>query len=161
MELTGAELAPCMASTAGLNNIGYSLSAVICHTGWSFSTGHYIGYVKHDDDWFYCNDSTVYRVHENEVRHNRDAYVCFYIRHGSAEKQERSRPSKSVIPQDEIGQGASAEVFQLSPPRGDGSTPGDPREHGCSWGSTPPSPQPAEAMETVVQSGRCASQRRG
>ena len=85
----------------------------------------------------------MYRVHENEVRHNRDAYVCFYIRQGSAEQQERSRLSNSVVPSDEMGPGASAEVFQMSPPRGDGSTPGDPREDGCSWGSTPPTPQPA------------------
>ena len=52
MELTGAELAPCMASTVGLDKIRYTLSAMISHQGWSFNSGHYISYVKHDDDWF-------------------------------------------------------------------------------------------------------------
>ena len=158
LELTGEDLRPCMASTAELDKVKYVLSALISHQGWSFSSGHYICYAKHADDWFYCNDSTVYRVNENEVRHNRDAYVLFYIRQDSAEQRVRSSVSDNALPRDAQAEGVPAEAFQLagdddpatehdptSPPRGDVSTPEDPREYDCSWGSTPPTPQPAQA----------------
>ena len=125
---------------------------------WSWHSGHYICYAKHDDDWFYCNDEAVYRVHENEVRHNRDAYVLFYIRQDSAGRRDRNHGFGGTLPRDETAQGVSAEASQLagdddpvtehdptSPLRGDVSTPGDPRECNCSWGSTPPAPQPAQA----------------
>ena len=91
-------------------------------------------------------------MHENEVRHNRDAYLLFYIR------QDHPHESSSAAPAAPCGVGDAAEQFDLdpaddpatdydptSPPPRDASTPGDPREYGCSWGSTPPTQPSATA----------------
>ena len=84
--------------------------------------------------------------------------MLFYVRQASAEQRDCNGISDHVFPRDVSVQGGSAECFHYagagdaatehdptSPVRGDISTPGDPREYDCSWGSTPPTPQPAPA----------------
>jgi ubiquitin C-terminal hydrolase len=61
----------------------YDLIGVCLHSG-SLAGGHTTAYVKHSvtNQWYYCNDSQVYRIPENEVinRNPRDAYILFYLR---------------------------------------------------------------------------------
>ncbi|KAH9415307.1 Ubiquitin carboxyl-terminal hydrolase 14 [Dermatophagoides pteronyssinus] len=52
----------------GSNNTGlYQLYAVLTHKGRSSSSGHYVGWIKHKDKWFKCDDEQVYQVSEEEI----------------------------------------------------------------------------------------------
>nr|XP_027205275.1 ubiquitin carboxyl-terminal hydrolase 14-like [Dermatophagoides pteronyssinus] len=52
----------------GSNNTGlYQLYAVLTHKGRSSSSGHYVGWIKHKDKWFKCDDEQVYQVTEEEI----------------------------------------------------------------------------------------------
>ncbi|UXI17166.1 stromal membrane-associated protein 1 [Sarcoptes scabiei] len=52
----------------GSNNSGfYQLNAVLTHKGRSSSHGHYVGWIKHKNKWFKCDDDDVYQVTEEEI----------------------------------------------------------------------------------------------
>lgn len=54
----------------------YELSSVIVHHG-SFGGGHYVSYCKKNNDWFLCNDTSIYKVTLETVL-NTQAYVLVY-----------------------------------------------------------------------------------
>ncbi|EFC40132.1 ubiquitin specific protease-like protein [Naegleria gruberi] len=56
----------------------YSLFSVVCHTG-DMSGGHYTCFVKHDVQWYLCNDSSVYYAMEEDVADS-EAYCLFYMK---------------------------------------------------------------------------------
>jgi ubiquitin carboxyl-terminal hydrolase 22/27/51 len=56
----------------------YSLFSVVQHVG-SMESGHYTSYVKHNGQWFLCDDSTVYIATEDDVK-SCQAYILFYVR---------------------------------------------------------------------------------
>jgi hypothetical protein len=49
-----------------INKNMYFLRSIICHGG-STTGGHYIAYVKYEDDWFYTSDRTVNKVKFNKL----------------------------------------------------------------------------------------------
>lgn len=52
----------------GSNNSGlYTLNAVLTHKGRSSSSGHYVGWIKKNDQWFKCDDDKVSPVHVEDV----------------------------------------------------------------------------------------------
>ena len=55
--------------------IKYELAAFVIHNGNPYS-GHYYCYVKHNDEWYYANDSTVYK--SSHVKNN--VHFSFYIK---------------------------------------------------------------------------------
>ena len=59
----------------------YELIGVITHIG-SIYGGHFIAYTKyHQNEWYCCNDCTVYRISELDLmKLARDAYILFYAR---------------------------------------------------------------------------------
>ncbi|MCO5588620.1 hypothetical protein L7F22_042577 [Adiantum nelumboides] len=58
----------------------YTLYAVLVHSGWSTSSGHYYCFVQTSPGVWHCmNDSLVSRVSEKTVLHQ-EAYILFYIR---------------------------------------------------------------------------------
>jgi len=40
----------------------YKLCGIIVHYGFSLNSGHYISYVKNNDDWFICNDGLITEI---------------------------------------------------------------------------------------------------
>ena len=57
----------------------YELISVAVHMG-TINGGHYIGYAKKEDGYWYCmNDERVGRVSKEEVL-GQDAYILFYKR---------------------------------------------------------------------------------
>eukprot|EP00250_Pteridium_aquilinum_P007144 c16928_g1_i1 orf=482-2650(-) len=64
----------------------YKLYAVLVHSGWSTSSGHYYCYVQTSPGIWHCmNDSLVSRASEWTVL-NQEAYILFYIREGIKEE---------------------------------------------------------------------------
>lgn len=59
------------------NNL-YSLSGIVFHSG-SLNGGHYIAGIKHNNEWYICDDSNVYKINKNNLNFN-NAYLLFYIR---------------------------------------------------------------------------------
>lgn len=53
----------------GSNNSGlYTLQAVLTHRGRSSSSGHYVAWVKHNDNmWIKCDDDVVTPVPEDAI----------------------------------------------------------------------------------------------
>lgn len=69
----------------GSNNSGfYELKAVLTHKGRSSASGHYVGWIKRDDQWFKCDDDLVSAVDSDEILKLSGggdwhcAYVCLY-----------------------------------------------------------------------------------
>lgn len=63
----------------------YRLYAVLVHSGWSTTSGHYYCYVQTSPGTWHCmNDTLVSRVSERTVLHQ-EAYILFYIREGIEE----------------------------------------------------------------------------
>jgi ubiquitin C-terminal hydrolase len=60
----------------------YDLFAVVVHKG-NFQGGHYISYVRSDEDgrWYLCDDGLVVAVGEEEVKRS-SAYMLFYAQTG-------------------------------------------------------------------------------
>lgn len=55
----------------------YDLVAVLVHQGHSCASGHYLAFVKKNNEWFKCNDSVVTRVDEATV-FDQQAYIMMY-----------------------------------------------------------------------------------
>ena len=55
----------------------YSLFAVAVHIGSSISGGHYVSFVKRNDNWYFCNDEAINSCSESKAI-NKDAYLLFY-----------------------------------------------------------------------------------
>lgn len=52
----------------GSNNSGfYDLRAVLTHKGRSSSSGHYVGWIKKEDQWYKCDDDIVEPVESDEI----------------------------------------------------------------------------------------------
>ncbi|XP_031552451.1 ubiquitin carboxyl-terminal hydrolase 14-like [Actinia tenebrosa] len=53
----------------GSNNSGYyDLIAVLTHQGRSSSSGHYLAWIKkNDDEWYKCDDDNISRVHSEDI----------------------------------------------------------------------------------------------
>lgn len=73
------------ADDPGSNNSGfYELKAVLTHKGRSSSSGHYVGWIKKEDQWFKCDDDLVSPVDADEILKLSGggdwhcAYVCLY-----------------------------------------------------------------------------------
>lgn len=69
----------------GSNNSGfYELKAVLTHKGRSSASGHYVGWIKREDQWFKCDDDLVTPVESDEILKLSGggdwhcAYVCLY-----------------------------------------------------------------------------------
>lgn len=69
----------------GSNNSGfYELKAVLTHKGRSSSSGHYVAWIKKENDWFKCDDEHVELVSADEILKLSGggdwhcAYVCLY-----------------------------------------------------------------------------------
>lgn len=69
----------------GSNNSGfYELKAVLTHKGRSSASGHYVGWIKKEDQWFKCDDDIVEPVDSEEILKLSGggdwhcAYVCLY-----------------------------------------------------------------------------------
>lgn len=69
----------------GSNNSGfYELKAVLTHKGRSSASGHYVAWIKRDDQWFMCDDEIVTPVDSEEILKLSGggdwhcAYVCLY-----------------------------------------------------------------------------------
>ena len=56
----------------------YDLFAVIEHAG-TLQQGHYVAYIRRQNDWFRCNDAKIQRVSERQVLQSR-AYMLYYSR---------------------------------------------------------------------------------
>lgn len=66
-------------SQGKLEGLMYDLFAVVCHRG-TFQGGHYIAYVKSNDNkWYLCDDACITVVNEDAVK-NSQAYMLFYAR---------------------------------------------------------------------------------
>ncbi|KAK9100583.1 hypothetical protein Scep_024013 [Stephania cephalantha] len=55
----------------------FELFAVVTHTG-KLDAGHYVTYLRLNDQWYKCDDAWVTRVSENVVR-AAQAYMMFYV----------------------------------------------------------------------------------
>eukprot|EP01083_Nonionella_stella_P078971 216427_1 len=60
-----------------MNRKKYKLQSMIVHTGRSLSSGHYLCYVRKDQDWFLLDDVNVHPVMLDTVRREK-AYMLFY-----------------------------------------------------------------------------------
>jgi ubiquitin C-terminal hydrolase len=62
------------------DNILYDLFAVVVHRGTTATSGHYVAYVKSDNQWYLCNDMDVNKVTNKTVHTeiNKDGYILFY-----------------------------------------------------------------------------------
>jgi len=61
-----------------LEHFIYNLYGIIVHIGKGGKSGHYISYVRSDqDEWFKCNDSIVTKVSSETVL-EAQAYILFY-----------------------------------------------------------------------------------
>ena len=56
----------------------YSLIATINHSG-SLNAGHYWAFIKKNNLWLQCNDSSVLKVKPSTLN-NTSSYVLFYVR---------------------------------------------------------------------------------
>ncbi|NGX31366.1 MAG: hypothetical protein K940chlam8_00733 [Chlamydiae bacterium] len=60
---------------------GHKLQSFIVHDGYTMKGGHYVSYVKKQDQWYRCDDSQVRPAKEAEAfRAAGDAYLFFYHR---------------------------------------------------------------------------------
>ncbi|KAL7572012.1 hypothetical protein ACA910_001667 [Epithemia clementina (nom. ined.)] len=59
--------------------VPYRLFATVNHYG-NLQSGHYVSYVKIDDQWYHCNDSHVSYTTESHVLQQGNAYLLFYER---------------------------------------------------------------------------------
>jgi ubiquitin C-terminal hydrolase len=50
------------------------------HIGPTRHSGHYTAAVKYANTWYYCNDSSVYELQEDQIATS-DAYMLFYLRY--------------------------------------------------------------------------------
>lgn len=73
------------ADDPGSNNSGfYDLKAVLTHKGRSSSSGHYVAWIKREDQWFKCDDDLVEPVDSEDILKLSGggdwhcAYVCLY-----------------------------------------------------------------------------------
>lgn len=69
----------------GSNNSGfYELKAVLTHKGRSSSSGHYVAWIKKENQWFKCDDDLVEPVSQDDILRLSGggdwhcAYVCLY-----------------------------------------------------------------------------------
>lgn len=64
----------------GTKNTKYDLYAAINHQGPAANSGHYVAYVKLNNQWYLCNDSAFNRVTETQAQQeiNKDGYILFY-----------------------------------------------------------------------------------
>ena len=63
--------------------VPYNLFATVNHFG-NLQSGHYVAYVKIDDQWYHCNDSHVSYATEAHVLQQGNAYLLFYAREESS-----------------------------------------------------------------------------
>ena len=67
----------------------YDLFGIIIHIGNSPNRGHYTTFIKMNEEWFYYNDSHVYKVTPELVQHyyfestHKNATMVFYTQHES------------------------------------------------------------------------------
>jgi hypothetical protein len=88
-------LQPHMAEPAGDDGgCAYALHAVVVHSGWSVSSGHYFSYVATAAGWHLMDDSHVARVALARVLACADAYILSYrrVRDGAAESPAAAPP---------------------------------------------------------------------
>lgn len=80
----------------GRKNTQYNLYAAINHQGPSANSGHYIAYVKHDNIWYKCNDSSITQVSSSNAQQeiNKDGYILFYQHIKEEEAQEAPTETK-------------------------------------------------------------------
>eukprot|EP00934_Nitzschia_sp_Nitz4_P006709 Nitzschia sp. Nitz4//scaffold257_size48314//27040//28923//NITZ4_007092-RA/size48314-processed-gene-0.34-mRNA-1//1//CDS//3329544457//6699//frame0 len=75
----------------------YDLVAVLVHQGQTCASGHYLAFVKKDNEWFKCNDSEVTPVDEATV-FSQQAYIMMYE---VAEMREKTgctpKPENSIV----------------------------------------------------------------
>ena len=97
------------------SNPGYSLYAVLVHSGHSVNSGHYFSYVKSSSgQWHLMDDSSVRQVGVQHVLEQR-AYILFYVR-TELETLPIAAPSPGVSPAmgpAQVGIGAS-KIAQLN-----------------------------------------------
>ncbi len=58
---------------------GYRLSAVVNHHGGGIGGGHYTSFVRRGDQWWLCDDYSIYKATEDQVLSS-EAYLLFYER---------------------------------------------------------------------------------
>ncbi|TYH23353.1 hypothetical protein ES288_A03G006800v1 [Gossypium darwinii] len=68
--------------TSNNEELKYQLYAVVKHSGYNPTSGHYVCYIRSSPDtWHNLNDSIVTSVEEGEVL-SQEAYILFYVREG-------------------------------------------------------------------------------
>jgi Ubiquitin carboxyl-terminal hydrolase len=71
----------------------YELVAVLVHQGQSCDSGHYLAYVKNNNQWYKCNDSEVEPVSVTKVL-EQQAYMLLY----EVEEMRSSQPTGTATP---------------------------------------------------------------
>ncbi len=68
--------------TTGDEPTAFDLYAIAVHRGLSANAGHYVTYVKHNNQWYLCNDMQIKPVTAQAVRNEieTDGYILFYQR---------------------------------------------------------------------------------
>ena len=75
----------------------YNLFAVVVHRGESASSGHYIAYVKENNQWYLCNDMIIKNMSQVNVHNeiNKDGYILFYQKQTDTIKEEEIIPPQA------------------------------------------------------------------
>jgi Ubiquitin carboxyl-terminal hydrolase len=71
------EITPYMSSLNKARPPPYELVAILVHQGQSCDSGHYLAYIKNNNQWYKCNDSVVEPVSVNTVL-EQQAYMALY-----------------------------------------------------------------------------------
>ena len=68
-----------------LQNMDYSLYAVVCHKGHSLASGHYVVYLKSNNQWYCMDDDNVTRCTFTTVKaQGETSYLLFYEKTGGS-----------------------------------------------------------------------------
>ena len=76
--------------TEDKKNINLSLKSIVCHNGFSSSSGHYIAYKKIGNKWYLFDDSSCSKINikDNKIEENinKNCYLLLYKNNGKTHK---------------------------------------------------------------------------
>jgi len=89
-------LTPYLSNPSSDPKAAYTLYAILVHSGYTSTSGHYYCYVKSSANLWYCmNDSQVTQVSAAKVL-NEHAYMLFYVRDEVAPRSQPNTPEAAV-----------------------------------------------------------------